>query len=99
MAITNGGYAKVTKRIYWIVLRLADGCTMSTLIHESNRNTAIARAFSELIAKGDTAKVDHVEVEGDNMSAGTLEQARNELFGTPYAPVQTRSDPSMRHYY
>lgn len=81
MSIVNGGYAKVTKRIYWIVLRFADGCTASTYIHESDRSRAIGRAFGELVAKGETAKVDHVEVEGTNMSAGTLEQANFELFG------------------
>lgn len=93
--IVNGGYAKITKRLYAFELRLTDGASACEFVHASSLPEARARAWNGSW-KGHIARIGHIEIEGDNMSPGTLEQAREWLRNPPQkSSIPSRCEPLL----
>lgn len=72
MAIVNGGYAKITKRVYEIEFRGADGCSWGDYTLASSRREACSIAGRNKRNEG--GKIANV-VAQDDMYPSQLEQA------------------------
>jgi hypothetical protein len=81
MSIVNGGYAKVTKRLYMIAVRWSDGGSSCEFQHETSFRMAAAKTLSAFRKHDAGVKIinEWCQTEGDDMDARTLEEARDWL--------------------
>lgn len=92
MAIVNGGYAKITKRLFAFEIRTPDNCSYGEFAHAVTRREACAIAMR---GKDKADRIAHVWDE-DTMAPSLLEQARDWLRNPPvksYMP--SRSEPYL----